>query len=145
MTDYEKAPRTVLKKMFPLAELRACWFHFTQAVRRRAAKMPHVFTLIRHDLSAKKAFYKLLSLPLLKPEQIWDGFEIVRLELMQCDAAFEPLLDYFHSQWMLKVFGNIFFLYILCSMLIYSFPFLSFRKALKAYQCMEKRLEQRAR
>lgn len=32
--DYEKTMRNSLKKLFPHSKLDACWFHFTQAVKK---------------------------------------------------------------------------------------------------------------
>lgn len=39
MTDYETAMRNALKRVVERLELSACWFHFTQACKRNAAKL----------------------------------------------------------------------------------------------------------
>lgn len=39
MTDYEYAMRNALAIQYPQAKLRCCWFHFCQAVKKKAAKL----------------------------------------------------------------------------------------------------------
>lgn len=103
MADYEAAPRTVLRRMFPNIPILGCWFHLCQAVRRRALRLPIVSNLIRTDITARKIFYKLLAVPLLPKEKIFDGFSSVRKQANEYNNQFDPLFQYFDDQWMVKV------------------------------------------
>ena len=39
MVDFEKALQNALKQVFSDSKLQGCWFHFTQALRRKAIKI----------------------------------------------------------------------------------------------------------
>lgn len=64
-TDYEVAMRNALQTHFPDAEARACWFHFTQAVKRYASKIPGFINYLRLEetSTAMNIFRKFLCLP----------------------------------------------------------------------------------
>lgn len=69
MTDYESGMRAAIRKCWPTATLRGCWFHFCRAIRKRCYK--HNMTrLLMHCRDAKLIKKAIMSLPLLPPELI---------------------------------------------------------------------------
>lgn len=104
-TDYELAMRNALRKLYPNAEQIACYFHFTQAVKRNASKMPGLVDLIHSNETAKSIYYRLHCLPLLPPEHIVDVFKQLRNEANETNAnIFRSMFTYYHNQWIKKVF-----------------------------------------
>uniref|UniRef100_A0A0K8W4R3 MULE transposase domain-containing protein n=2 Tax=Bactrocera latifrons TaxID=174628 RepID=A0A0K8W4R3_BACLA len=73
-TDFEYGLRKALSQIYPQTKLKTCWFHFTQAVRRNASKLPKFMSKLNKDNDAKKLFRKFLILPLLKPDDILIGY-----------------------------------------------------------------------
>lgn len=108
MTDYEIALRNSLNKQCPTAILSACWFHFTQAVKRRANKFPTMMNIIRTNNTAKRLFYKVMCLALLPAKYIKDEFFKIEIELQKIHkSAFKAFLLYFQQQWLTNVIHNL--------------------------------------
>lgn len=105
MTDYERAMRNGLTAVYPEAKMRACWFHFTQALRRYAAKIPNFFKELAKDKKLNKIYHKFLALPLLPDNEIKNAYSMLKMTI-QCLSKtdiFQPFLDYFERQWLLNV------------------------------------------
>lgn len=109
-TDFEKSMRNAILSVFPQARLKGCWFHFCQAVRRKASKLKELTKFIRNSTEARRIFQKLLVLPLLKADVITEAFNICKTEaysnplfILKPENVFEPLFDYFELQWITKV------------------------------------------
>lgn len=103
-TDYECAMKNALRTCFPDSELVSCWFHFVQAVRRKASKMQDLFHLIRTDTTAATFYYKFQALALLRPDLIDEAFlNLSNAALKYNRTAFEPFVNYFNKQWIRKV------------------------------------------
>lgn len=115
-TDYEAALRKALKKKYPRAKHSACHFHFAQAVRRYANKIAGFMDFLRKEenMEARKIYYKLIYLPLLKADQIEPAFHELRRKAESIDRnIFQLFLKYYYRQWIRKegprkisVFGN---------------------------------------
>lgn len=122
-TDYETAMKNALRACFPDSELVSCWFHFTQAVRKKASKMPDLFHLIRTDTKATTLYYKFQALPLLRPDLIDEAFfNLSNAALEYNKEAFEPFVTYFNRQWIQKVIFHVQFYEhnnINCNILLY--------------------------
>lgn len=104
MTDFETAMRNGLRKVFPEAQLKGCWFHYTRAIRRRASKMPDLIPEMRKESSLSKWFKKLLVLPLLSPENIKKAFDLLRDEAQTMNLkSLSMLVVYYQKQWILRV------------------------------------------
>lgn len=106
MTDFERALRNSLAKVFPGVRLKGCWFHFCQAVRRKLSKMSDLAKQVKTTPEAKRIFQKLLVLPLLPPCEIENGFNICKHEAYsniklssKLGNIFEKFFDYFQRQW----------------------------------------------
>lgn len=64
-SDYELAMRNAIKKLFPAATMYACYFHYTQAVKRRASQLREAMLEIQNDDLAKFIYQRCQCLPLL--------------------------------------------------------------------------------
>lgn len=103
ITDYETALRKALKKKYRRAKLSACHFHFAQALRRKAKSISGFMEFLRNNEAAKKNYFDLMYLPLLKAKQIELAFNEIRKKAEQIDRIkFEPFIKYFHKQWIKK-------------------------------------------
>lgn len=112
-TDFELAMRNPLAELYPAVIFILCWFHFTQAAKKRAAQTPQLQPYIRQNEEAKEIYYKLLSLPLLPPHSILEQFKILKVVALGTKhrAVFEPFIKYYENQWMKKVCSSIFYYY----------------------------------
>lgn len=136
-TDYEIAMRNALEKQYPQAKFVKCWFHFTQAVKRNAAKVTGFINFIRVNDNAENIYYKLMSLPLLPASYIKPTFERLKSAAFAIDKRkFVRFINYYERQWIMKVSSNQFSIY----WITYSNTFDSFecRKDHPTYQFLEK-------
>lgn len=67
-TDYEVAMRNALRKVFEDSKLVACYFHYCQVVKKRAASTHGFVDMFRTNTDAHSVYYRLNCLPLLPPE-----------------------------------------------------------------------------
>lgn len=72
VTDYELALRNALRKKYPGSKLSSCHFHFAQAIRRKGTQIHGFIDFLRSNDAAKKIYYKLMYLPLLPPESLYE-------------------------------------------------------------------------
>lgn len=107
MTDYEVAMRNALRSCFPESSFFACWFHFCQACKRHASKIPGFVLKLRANETALNIYCRLLCLPLLPAVNIEAAFRNLQTEAANCDARlFRRFIAYFESQWIQKVCPN---------------------------------------
>lgn len=103
-TDYEIAMRNALEKHYPDAKFVKCWFHFTQAVKRNAAKVTGFMNFIQLDDNAEGIYYKLMCLPLLPASLIKETFEKLKSAAFAIDKRrFLQFINYYERQWIVKV------------------------------------------
>lgn len=106
-SDYELAMRNALSKMFPAAELIACYFHYTQAIKRSVSKLPEMLDAIKADEKAKSIYYRIQCLPLLPPDNIEMAFQDLcneaKLLERSVKKALGPFFTYVRRQWIKKV------------------------------------------
>lgn len=105
-SDYEIAMRNALRKLYPQAKLISCYFHYCQAVKRRASQLPDVMALIGQNELAKSIYKRVLCLPLLPPQFILEAFKDLCAETSKLGnekSKFRPFLQYINDQWMKKV------------------------------------------
>lgn len=103
MTDYEVAFRKALRELHTDIVLNGCWFHFCQAIRRKAMTIKVLSALLRTgDVTTKKLFFKFMALPLLPANKIEEGFQLLKIETAEI-PEFQEFVDYFDKQWMQKV------------------------------------------
>lgn len=106
-TDYETGLKNALRSLFPNSRLVSCWFHFTQAIRRRATKSKSPLgPLIGSNEAVTKLYYKFQALALLHKNKILATFEELKEEALALnETAFTSFLKYYEDQWIKKV-GN---------------------------------------
>lgn len=111
MTDFEIPMRNGLSELYPETTLLTCWFHFTQAVKKRAMQTTQFYPYIRTHEDAAAIYYKLMSLPLLPPNLIMEQFQKLKvLARSKHRSIFAEFLEYYEKQWMIKVSNNLFYL-----------------------------------
>lgn len=104
MTDYEKAMRNAIAMVYPDSELRCCWFHYCQAVKKNASKINGFIGVIRADKTKMEIYRKLMCLPLLPVHLIQSGFSLLKTKASPIkDAKFCKFIEYFDRQWMQRV------------------------------------------
>ncbi|XP_043475792.1 uncharacterized protein LOC122507239 [Leptopilina heterotoma] len=64
MTDYESALKAALRAVFPNIILHGCWFHYKQALLRKAIKLG-LRALLKYNEDAKHLLLLIMDLPLL--------------------------------------------------------------------------------
>lgn len=97
--------RNAFKKLYPNAERIACYFHYTQAVKRRVSQLRDVMHEIHSDEVAKSIYQRAQCLPLLPAEHISTAFKdlVQDANKLKNKAAFRPFLTYMRDQWMKRV------------------------------------------
>lgn len=112
-TDYEKAMRNGVKSVYPNVVMVACWFHYTQAVRRKCSKIGNFFYQCSNNEIIDRLFDKFLAIPHLPPNNIREAFSLLKLAVncMTNKEPFEEFLKYYEKQWQRKV-RTLFFLVI---------------------------------
>lgn len=111
ITDFETSLRNALKCVYPNVKLIGCWFHYTNAIRRKASRIPKFLRKLNRNKNAKALFSKFLFLPLLKPNNIVVAYHILQEETMgenyftenTNESFFSPFIKYFNNQWIKKV------------------------------------------
>lgn len=111
VTDYEKSLRNAIKNIYPTVQMVGCWFHYTNALRRKASRIPGFITQLNKNNQAKLLFNKFLYLPLLKANDITAAFQILKTDAMAAKyvkgntskSYFEHFIKYFETYWMKKV------------------------------------------
>lgn len=101
MTDFEGGLRKALRKCFICAKLHTCWYHYTAAVRKRFRRL-QMTKLIKNNADARTIYKKLLSLPLLPPDDIVKGYELIKEEAKKklLKKQFEKIFLYFQRFWL---------------------------------------------
>lgn len=108
-TDYEVAMRNAIRNIYPRSNQIACYFHFTQAVKKNAWKTTGLVDLIRSNSAARSVYYRLQCIPLLPPQYIANMFTLLKAEANKIErAVFRPFLKYYHQQWIVKVNNGVF-------------------------------------
>lgn len=106
-SDYEAALLKALRIVYPSSNLVGCWFHYSQAIRRKLGrnKGRNFFANLKEDKSAYKIYKKLLDLPLLPAKNIPEGFSIIQKEISEkkLDKWFKHIYAYFRRYWIPKV------------------------------------------
>lgn len=112
ITDYECSLRNALKSVYPTVKMVGCWFHYTNALRRKSTRIPGFTAKLNRDKKAKNLFSKFMYLPLLKPANIIEAYNILTKDAMDAtfsnainktESLFKPFINYFERQWMKKV------------------------------------------
>lgn len=101
MADFESGLRPAIWDFYPNSKLHGCWYHYCSSLRRRLLNMS-MYDLITNNSEAKSIYRKMLSLPLLPPESIIGGFDLIK-EKARKNKLYRPFknfFDYFQKFWL---------------------------------------------
>lgn len=99
-TDYEKSMRNALHELHPESRMVSCWFHYSQALKRKASKIPGFIRFIRGDAKAETIYYKLQCMPLLPHQYILEIFNQLKDEALRHNKKqFRIFIQYMQRQW----------------------------------------------
>lgn len=84
-TDYESAMRNALQKLFGHTKLFACYFHYCQAVKKRAASTYGFVNMLQTNKDARSVYYRLHCLPLLPHQYIKAMYTELKNEAVSVD------------------------------------------------------------
>ncbi|CAF1270853.1 unnamed protein product [Rotaria sordida] len=105
MTDFETAVKSTFTILFPKTIHDGCFFHYLKSIIKRLKKYglwknylidDHVYLLVK----------KLMSLPMLKPDLMVVGYNLIEKELgenknlKQCKVQLNRLFVYYYNQWL---------------------------------------------
>lgn len=140
-TDFERAMWMPLKEMYPNVRFIKCWFHFTQAAKKRAQQTPQLIPYLRNpeNSDALEIYYKLLSLPLLPASCIAEEFKILKIKARAKHRhVFDDFLSYYENQWIIKVSSrkNVIHLLIVYNLNKYLLLNHNYRKGQRIFQCL---------
>lgn len=104
ITDYEKAMRRALNKLHPEVKRFACYFHYCQAVKKRAYKTNGLSKLIFSNAAARLVYFRIMCLPLLPHHKITEMFAALKTEAYELNkTVFRPFIRYWERQWLQNV------------------------------------------
>lgn len=86
MTDFEISMRNALRILYTNAHQYTCWFYFSQACKRQANKFEGFIIRRRNEKELRTIFAKFTCLPLLPPQDIKNGFDLLCLEAKAANA-----------------------------------------------------------
>lgn len=104
LTDFEAGLRKALELCYPFAIILGCWFHYCSAIRRRVMSL-RLYKLIAENRNARSIYKKIMSLPLLPPESILEGYEIIlnEAETNRLSRTFKKVFEYYERFWLRQV------------------------------------------
>lgn len=111
-TDFEKGLRNALKQQYPGVQLIGCWFHYTQALLRKAKKISGFLQFLKTNENAKKLYRKFKNLPLIREDKIILAFTMFKNEAKIFGARFTTFIKYFEDEWIKCVGPNLFCVFL---------------------------------
>lgn len=104
MTDFESGMRSAIKKCYPSAIIRGCWYHYVAALRKRM-RMIGMTKLLKENKLAKKLQRMLMNLPLLPAEMFARGYNFIKDQARswKLSSSFKKVFSYFERQWVIEV------------------------------------------
>lgn len=104
MTDFETGMRSAIKKCFPSAIIRGCWYHYVAAWRKRM-RMMGMTKLLKENKNAKKLKKMLMNFPLLPAELFENGYKFIKEQANSWKLfhSFKKFFAYFERQWIYEV------------------------------------------
>lgn len=97
MADFEKASTLAIKYHFPNVNIKGCWFHYRQAIYRRAVKIG------LKQYYGKDEYREFLNifgaLALIPSEKVLEGYEILK-KFKPNDEKCDEMMEYFDRIWL---------------------------------------------
>lgn len=94
MSDYEAATRKAVKKHYPNAKISGCFFHYVQAIVKRAKKMG-----LRRDAKFSDAVKQVCALALLPNDFVVQGFKSIEETFKIKSKRWTAFKKYWMKQW----------------------------------------------
>ena len=94
--DFEKASTNALKYHFPNVEIKGCWFHYRQAIMKRASKIG--LYALYHQEEYCEFLNRLGALALIPENQVEEALQIIE-SIKPNDPKCDELLHYFKRTW----------------------------------------------
>lgn len=103
-SDFENAMRSAASETWPNVRLVGCYFHYTQALSRKARSFPEVSRSLKTS-SGMKILKMYLRLPLLPEDMVSQGVKIIVAEerRLNLTVTFDSFHQYFNRYWMKKI------------------------------------------
>jgi len=103
MSDFEKAAISAFADIYPLAELRGCFFHFSQCLWRKFSKIPEGLNFYKMDPNFTLHLKCLPALAFVPVSEVPDAYEkLVASSFYSQNEFLAPLLQYFEETWVGK-------------------------------------------
>lgn len=104
MTDFEAGMRNAIRKCYPGAALRGCWFHYSDAIRKRFLKLG-LHSILKSSSDARLIKYQLMSLPLLPAQNFEEGYLHVKNTAIEYNLTedLKPIFLYYENYWLDQV------------------------------------------
>lgn len=108
ITDFEAGMRQSIRKNFPEATLRGCWFHYKRAVRQKCSKLG-IDSFFKSNRNALKIKRKLLNLPLLPAQHIPNAYSHIKsfAQRKKISKKLKALFGYFERFWLVQVWQHL--------------------------------------
>lgn len=104
MTDFELGLRNAMRTVYgEKCQINGCYFHFTQAVRRKCRKIKNFFRTICNNPQMYEMYHMVLALPHLAGVDIDGAFEDLKEESTTFGPVFDEFMVYFGDQWLRNV------------------------------------------
>ncbi|KAK4003868.1 hypothetical protein OUZ56_005619 [Daphnia magna] len=106
ISDYEEAILVSMQHAFPTGRSRGCWFHYSQAIYRRACQEGLSAAYLAGGV-VRRIIKMLIALALLPQERIFEGFQCIRnttaddleRETQEVRGAIAQLFTYYGGYW----------------------------------------------
>lgn len=98
-----------MKSQYPDAELVGCWFHYSQAILRKAKKIRGFVQFLKSNETAKTLFRKIKN---LREDKIGFAITMFKSEAKRFGSRFTPFISYFEDEWIKKVGANLFCVFL---------------------------------
>ncbi|CAF0894177.1 unnamed protein product [Brachionus calyciflorus] len=99
MCDFEPALLKSIHSVFPGINLKGCWFHFTQAIRKKIFLFGYK-NIYLHNYKFKFWIKRFMALALIPLENIKNGIDIIVEEIPEKDEKLIEFIKYFKKQWL---------------------------------------------
>lgn len=97
--DCERSLRNAIMKAYPQIEVRAFWYQYCLAVRRKCKSVDQFFEFIWENAEANVLYHKLLCLALLPLSEIVSAFNLLKADSEQYEI-FQSVVEYMEKVFM---------------------------------------------
>lgn len=101
MTDFEAGLRNAIRTVYPKTTIRGCWFHYCSAIHKKCLQLG-LHSLLETNPDAKLIRKEIMSLPLLPPPDIENGYKHIKNMAKEYDISsdFRKFFEYFEDYWL---------------------------------------------